>query len=84
LGENDKGRAVSILSDLFREKHPDLITAACGDAPNDAPMLAAVDRAFLVARPEGRHESLDLPHITKIPLPGPAGFNHAVLSLLAE
>lgn len=84
LGENDKGRAVSDLSELFRRKYPGIMTAALGDAPNDEPMLAAVDRAFLVARPDGTHHSLDLPHLEKVPLPGPSGFNHAVLSLLGE
>lgn len=81
LGENDKGRAVTLLSGLYRQKDPDLVTVACGDAPNDEPMLAVVDRPFLVAKPEGGHRSIDLPRLTRIGLPGPAGFNQAVLSL---
>jgi len=81
LGENDKGRAVTLLSGLFRQNHPELVTVACGDAPNDEPMLAAVDRPFLVAKPEGGHRPIDLPRLTKIELPGPAGFSQAVLSL---
>ena len=82
LGENDKGRAVSILSDLFRKRYPDIITIGFGDAPNDEPMLAAVDKPFLVARPDGTHQSLSLPKLIKVPFPGPAGVNHALLSLL--
>jgi len=81
LGENDKGRAVTLLSRLFRQRHPDIVTAACGDAPNDEPMLAAVDRPFLVARPEGGHRPIDIPRLAKTDLPGPAGFSQAVLSL---
>jgi mannosyl-3-phosphoglycerate phosphatase len=84
LGENDKGLAVSILTELYRRKYPGLVTAGCGDAPNDAPMLAVVDRPFLVARPNGSHEALEVPHVIRVPLPGPAGFNQAVLSLLGE
>jgi mannosyl-3-phosphoglycerate phosphatase len=84
LGDNDKGRAVSILSDLFRKRDPGIITIGFGDALNDAPMLAAVDQSFLVARPDGIHQSLSLPNLTKISLPGPAGFNDTLLSLLAE
>lgn len=84
LGENDKGRAVSILSSMFRRKYPGIITAACGDAPNDAPMLAAVNRAFLIARPDRSHQALTLPNVVKVPLPGPSGFNQAVLSLLEK
>jgi mannosyl-3-phosphoglycerate phosphatase len=83
LGENDKGRAVSILSDLFRKRYPGIRTIGFGDAPNDAPMLAVVDQSFLVARPDGSHQSLSLPNLTMVPLPGPAGVNHAILSLLS-
>jgi len=82
LGENDKGRAVSLLADLYRRKNPGLITAAIGDSPNDRPMLAVVDRPFLVARPDGGHAKIDRPGLTRLPLAGPAGFNQAVLSLL--
>ncbi|MEW6264352.1 MAG: HAD-IIB family hydrolase [Thermodesulfobacteriota bacterium] len=84
LGGNDKGRAVSWLIALYRAKHPGLLTAAFGDAPNDRPMLAAVDRAFLVAMPDGRYRPMDLPGLTKVPRPGPAGFNQSVLELLDE
>ena len=84
LGENDKGRAVSILSDLFRKRYPNIITIGFGDAPNDAPMLAVVDQPFLVARPDGSHQSLSLPKLTKVPFPGPAGVNHILLSLLSQ
>jgi hypothetical protein len=34
-----------------------------------------------VARSEGGHRSIDVPHLTRTQLPGPAGFNQAVLSL---
>ncbi|MBU2548518.1 MAG: HAD-IIB family hydrolase [Proteobacteria bacterium] len=83
LGENDKGRAVRMLADMYRQRQSPLITAACGDAPNDAPMLAAVDRPFLVARPDGSHAPMDVPGMVRVPLPGPAGFNQAVTGLLA-
>ena len=74
---------MSILSDLFRKKYPGIRTIGFGDAPNDAPMLAAVDQSFLVARPDGSHQSLSLPNLIKVPLPGPAGVNHALLALLS-
>ena len=83
LGGNDKGRAVSILAEMYRRRWPSLITAACGDAPNDEPMLAAADLAFLVARPDGRHSDMNVPGLKRIDLPGPAGFNQAVLILLS-
>jgi mannosyl-3-phosphoglycerate phosphatase len=84
LGENDKGRAVSILSNLFRERYPNIITIGFGDSPNDAPMLAVVDQAFLLARPDGSHQTLSLPNLTKVSYPGPEGVNHTLLSLLEK
>jgi mannosyl-3-phosphoglycerate phosphatase len=84
LGENDKGRAVEILSDLYRRGRPGLVTAACGDAPNDQPMLAAVDHGFLVAKPGGGHADVEAPGLIRVPQPGPSGFNQAVFSLLDE
>ena len=83
LGENDKGRAAAILADLYRRRWPDLVTAAVGDAPNDQALLAAADRPFLVAGPDGRHREVDVPGLIKIPRPGPAGFARAVETLLS-
>ncbi|MFH1139022.1 MAG: HAD-IIB family hydrolase [Pseudomonadota bacterium] len=84
MGDNDKGLAVKILSGLYRKNDPGLLTAAIGDAPNDFPMLAAVDRPFLVAGPDGSHRRLDLPGLNRVPFSGPAGFNRAVLTFLEE
>ena len=84
LGENDKGKATRILADLYRDKYSQLITAGFGDAPNDRPMLAAVDRPYQVAKRDGSHESFNVPGLTRLSLPGPSGFNKAVLDLLEE
>ena len=54
LGGSDKGKAVRLLSGLYREQDPGLVTAALGDSPNDLPMLKAVNHPFLVARFDGR------------------------------
>lgn len=84
LSGADKGRAARLLLDLYRRTSPQIISAGLGDALNDASLLAAVDRPFLVARPDGSHAALDLPGLARVPLPGPAGFNQAVLGLLGE
>jgi mannosyl-3-phosphoglycerate phosphatase family protein len=84
MGTNDKGKAVEILSGLYRKTIPDLVTAACGDAPNDRPMLAAVDRPFLVAGPDGTHRAVDLPGLTKVSGSGPQGFTEAVFLVISE
>ena len=84
MGANDKGKAVEILTGLYRRTRPDLITAACGDAPNDRPMLAAVDHPFLVAGPDGHHRDLDLPGLAKVQGSGPVGFREAVFLMLGQ
>ena len=83
LGENDKGRAVRMLTDLYRRQTQNLTTAGIGDARNDEPMLASVDRPFLVMRPDGGHADIQAPGLVRLPAPGPQGFRLAVLSLLA-
>lgn len=82
LGENDKGLAVRMLIEMYARHHPDLITAGCGDAPNDEPMLKAVNRAYLIARPDGSHHRINVPHLIRIHKPGPDGFHDAIFNFL--
>ena len=53
-GKNGKGRAVRILSSLYKREWGKIITIGLGDSPNDYPMLKAVDRGFLLRK--GPHE----------------------------
>ena len=82
LGDNDKGKAVTLLTDMFRKKWGNVTTAGIGDAPNDLPLLAAVDHPFLVAGPDGTHREIALPGLTRVNRPGPTGFNQAVNDVL--
>jgi len=84
LGGGDKGKAVRLLIIFYAKRDPALVSLALGDAPNDLSMLAAVNRPVLVARPDGSHAPLELAGLRREPLPGPAGFNQAVLAALAE
>jgi len=70
-GPNDKGRAVGILSGLFKRRRAEVVTVGFGDAKNDEPLLRAVDRPFLVARPDGSHCTMDVPGLVKTPAVGP-------------
>ncbi len=80
----DKGRAVRWLIQHYRERYRgNLVTVGIGDSPNDAPMLAAVDQAYLVQRPEGIWRELNVPGLVRIPAIGPAGFSAMVEQLLA-
>lgn len=85
-GASDKGRAALRLVELFAGAGLRAQTVAFGDAPNDDSLLRAVERPFLVPRPDGTvdpHLARTLPHAERAPRPGPAGWNAAVLRLLA-
>ena len=84
LGGGDKGRAVELVSRLYRELHTGLETMALGDAPNDAPMLKEVDRPVLVRRHDGTHADIEAQNLYKADGIGPAGWNEAVLKVLVE
>ena len=87
MGAHDKGQAVRLLMDWYRRHygndHRELVAVAVGDSPNDLPMLAVVDRPFLVQRPDGSFDDrVHLPRLNHVPAPGPTGWNRLVLDLL--
>lgn len=85
LGDHDKGLAVRVLLERFRTAYGPVTSIGLGDGYNDLPLLAAVDHAVLVRHPDGGYAPrIDLPGLVKTELPGPAGWNAAVLQLLAE
>ena len=52
-GKNaDKGKAVRILTDLYREHYGDVVTIGIGNSYTDEPMLGAVDIPALVKNPD--------------------------------
>lgn len=84
-GDNDKGRAVQILSEIYRRQYGPIITVGLGDSLNDLPMLAAVDRPILVQKPDGCHDdAIALPKLERAEGIGPVGWNRAVLRLLQD
>jgi mannosyl-3-phosphoglycerate phosphatase len=83
LGNSDKGRAVSILKGLYRNKFKNITTVAIGDSPNDIPMLQNVDLPAVVRKPNGEYDPLiNMPNITKVAGIGPEGWNGFVLNLI--
>ncbi|MFM1942066.1 MAG: hypothetical protein RI897_1048 [Verrucomicrobiota bacterium] len=81
---NDKGRAVSALTEVYRRRDPNVVTVGIGDSWNDVPMLRAVDRPMLVQRPGGRWEDLEVPGLERVPAIGPTGWTLAMQGLLGE
>jgi mannosyl-3-phosphoglycerate phosphatase len=83
MGASDKGKAASILIGLYRKSFGPLSTIAIGDAPNDVPMLLAVDYPVLVASPFGTYDlRIDLPGLIKAPGPGPYGWRDAIIEII--
>jgi mannosyl-3-phosphoglycerate phosphatase len=84
-GDNDKGRAVKIVSEIYRRQYGPIVTVGLGDSLNDLPMLSAVDRPILVQRPDGGYENaMALSGLERAEGIGPVGWNRAVLGLLKE
>lgn len=90
-GTNDKGRAADILLRCYQRQwrldglHEDLETVGIGDSLNDLPLLLSVDRPVLVQKPDGSYDpDINLPGLIRAPGIGPAGWNRAVLDLLAQ
>jgi mannosyl-3-phosphoglycerate phosphatase len=48
LGDSDKGKAVTILRDLYSQRFGGIVTFGVGDGPNDLEMLKVVDAPFLI------------------------------------
>ncbi len=84
-GGNDKGRAVRWLVAAALEAWGEPPrTLGLGDSENDVPMLLAVDRGVLVARPGGGHLSPRPGGVRTVPGVGPGGWREAVLAWLRE
>ena len=82
MGGSDKGKAVNILTDLFRKKFGKIETIGIGDSQNDHPMLAAVDVPVLLQKPGNRWEEVNLTNIYKAEGVGPEGWSKAIKKLL--
>lgn len=79
---NDKASAVRRLVGLYRQHEPTITTIGLGDAPNDAEFLHAVDVPIIVASSLTAEMTARVPHARVTRLPGPAGWNEALMELL--
>ena len=73
-GPHDKGTAVNAVLRLLDGA---ITSWAVGDAPNDGPMLAAVDRPLLVRSVNGAWADVDVPGLSRLHGIGPVGFVEA-------
>ena len=87
IGDNDKGKAVTLLSMIYRRQfdNDEVKTIGLGDSQNDLPMLQAVDIPLLVQKPGGRHDtSITDSKINRVDGIGPVGWNLAILDILSS
>ena len=81
----DKGRAVREVIDLYAKAYGRPVQSiGLGDSANDAPLLAAVDHPYLVAREDGSWANLGIPGLIKVKGRGPYGWGEVVERLLDD
>jgi len=86
LGDNDKGKAVSIVIKGYKDFYPKLQSIAIGDSFNDLPMLQKVDIPVLVQKPKGIFDKKmsSLTNVIRVLAVGPEGWNKALLAILTQ
>lgn len=85
VGENNKGKAVTYMTDISRRAYVEIKTIGLGDSLNDMSMFQAVDYPVLVKKPDGKHEpGIELDNLIYSPGKGPEGWNFTVLELLGK
>ena len=84
VGHTDKGKAIAILSDLFKQELGEIETIGIGDSQNDLPMLASVDVPILVQKEPGRWAEVDSAKIHKVDGVGPVGWSKAIKELFGD
>jgi len=83
LGNSDKGKAVSILIDLFQKEYSKVVTIAVGDSQNDIPMLEIVDHPIIVRKGDGEYDrQINIHGLMKADGTGPEGWNTIILDLI--
>lgn len=78
MGDNDKGKAVSIVTNLYRKMWGEIETIGLGDSLNDLPMLSTVDIPILVQKRDYTWENIDVPNLRKVQGIGPEGWSRAI------
>lgn len=87
IGNNDKGKAVKEVRDMFRKNRGEIVTVGIGDNINDIPMFLNVDYPIIVKKKNETHDKTvmkEVPNIRKAEGIGPDGFNTCVLQFLGE
>lgn len=85
IGNTDKGKAVSILIDLYKKEFGALTAIAIGDNINDIPMINSVEYPILVQRPDKTYAvKEDITNLRKVDGIGPDGWNRGIIEYLSK
>jgi len=83
MGNNDKGKAILFLKNIYKNKSKHLKSVALGDSLNDLPMLEVVDYPILVQKPDGSYDpSVKLNNLILASGRGPSGWCDSLFKLL--
>ncbi|MCK4388889.1 MAG: HAD-IIB family hydrolase [Desulfobacterales bacterium] len=86
IGQNDKGKAVRILTRVYANTYPDkqVWTAGLGDSANDVPMLRHVDMPVVIRKKTGQWERIHgIYPIVYSDIAGPGGWADVIHTILA-
>lgn len=79
---SDKGTAVAHLTALYRQQLGAVVTVGLGDSANDAPLLTAVDQPYLVQRPGGVWNEMDVAGLERVTAVGPRGWRRVIEGII--
>lgn len=84
IGHAGKGKAVSLLLKAFQKRYEGLLSIGLGDSANDIPFLQLVQIPVVLGKPSEAEPGLPLSERgLRYEIPGPKGWNQAVLDILA-
>jgi len=84
IGAHDKGKAVEILTELYKTRWGAVTTIGLGDSANDTALLSAVHIPVLVQKPGGVWEDMEVSDLVRAEGVGPVGWNRWVLDFLGK
>ena len=84
LGDSDKAVAVRAVADFYARAYGSVTTIGLGDSMNDVGFLNVVDRAVLIRSAHSAELARAVPRGVLTELPGPSGWNAAVLEMFPE
>ena len=84
MGGGGKGKAVEILSGLYRKMWGEIRTVGLGNGLNDLPMLSQVDIPILVQKRDHSWEDVNLPRLRRVRGIGPEGWSKAIVEVFGS